>query len=172
MPSANKIDRSKLKRELEEYGRKLRLMWYFRNDKRTFTADKFRPKSSFNPRNKDAIIETYLSCLEERLLDIEIPSKRYNNLTKDERDALYSLKDDPSIIKKCADKCSVVVVWDREDYLKEAYKQLDDSEVYEEVPNNPDFLINTLMKALEELRLRGNLSSDTPNYFPKDPKLC
>ena len=56
------------------------------------------------------IIETYLSCLEERLLEIEIPSKRYNNLTKDERDALYSLKDDPSIIIKDADKGSVVVV--------------------------------------------------------------
>ena len=94
MPSANKIDRAKLKRELEEYGRKLRLKWHFRNDEGTLAAEKFRPKSSFNPRNKDAIIETYLSCLEERLLDIEIPSKRYNNLTKDQRDALYSLKDD------------------------------------------------------------------------------
>ena len=30
MPSANKIDQSKLKRELEEYGRKLHLMWHFR----------------------------------------------------------------------------------------------------------------------------------------------
>ena len=76
MPSANKIDRAKLKRELEEYGRKLRLMWHFRNDERTFAAEKFRPKSSFNRRNKDATIETYLSCLEERLLDIEIPFKR------------------------------------------------------------------------------------------------
>ena len=173
VPSANKIDRAKLKRELEEYGRKLRLMWHFRNDERTFTAEKFRPKSSFNPRNKDAIIETYLSCLEERLLDIEIPSKRYNNLTKDERDALYSLKDDPSIIIKGADKGSVVVVWDREDYLKEAYKQLYDREVYEEVPNDLNVLINTIMKALEKIRLRGDLSSDTLNYFlVKDPKFA
>ena len=44
------------------------------------------------------------------MLDIEIPSKRYNNLNKDERDALYRLKDDPSIIIKGADKGSVVVV--------------------------------------------------------------
>ena len=29
VPSANKIDQAKLKRELEEYGRKLRLMWHF-----------------------------------------------------------------------------------------------------------------------------------------------
>ena len=122
MPTANKIDRAKLKAELEEYGRKLQVIWHFRNDEQSFAADRFRPKSSFNPRNKDVIIETYLSCLEERLLDIEIPSKRFNNLTKEEQEALYSLKDDPSILIKGADKGSVVVVWDREDYLKEAYR--------------------------------------------------
>ena len=77
---------------------------------------KFRPKSCFNPRIKDAIIEPYLSCLEEKLLDIEIHSKKYNNLIKVERDALYSLKYDPSIIIKGAGKGSVIVVWDREDY--------------------------------------------------------
>ena len=61
------------------------------------------------------MIETYISCLEERLLDIEIPSKRFDNLTKEEQKALYSLKDDPSIITKGTDKGSVAVVWDRED---------------------------------------------------------
>ena len=82
----------------------------FRNDERTFSTDKFRPKSSFSQRNKDAIIETYLSCLGERLLDKEIPSRRYNNLTKEECDALYSLRDDSTIIIKGADKGLVVVV--------------------------------------------------------------
>ena len=64
---------------------------------------------------QDVIIEPYLSYLKERLLDIEIPSKRFNNLTKEEWEALYSLKDDCSIIIKGADKGSVGVVWDRED---------------------------------------------------------
>ena len=56
--TANKIDCAKLKTELEEYGRKLQLMWHFRNDEPSFVADRFRPKSSFNPMNKDTIIET------------------------------------------------------------------------------------------------------------------
>ena len=43
VPSAKKIDRAKLKRELEEYVRNLRLMWYFRNDERNFSIDKFKP---------------------------------------------------------------------------------------------------------------------------------
>ena len=43
----------------------------------------------------------------------------YHNLTKGEINALYLLRDDLSIIKKEADKGSAVVVWDREDYLRE-----------------------------------------------------
>ena len=85
-------------------------MWHFRNDERSFVADRFRPNPSFNPRSEDVIIGTYFSCLEERLLDIEIPSKRFNSHTKEEREALYSLKDDPNIIIKGADKGSVVAV--------------------------------------------------------------
>ena len=92
MPTTIKIDRAKMKAELEEYGRKLRLMWHFGNDEQSCVADRFRPKSSFNPRNKNVMIETHLSCLEERLLDIEIPPKRLINLTKEEREAFYSLK--------------------------------------------------------------------------------
>ena len=75
------------------------------------------------------------------MFGIEIPFKTYNNLTKDERDALYSLKSDSSIILKGIDKGSVVVVWDREDYLKEAFKQLDDGEV----PDDPNVVISTIM---------------------------
>ena len=84
-----------------------------------------------------------------------------------------ALRDDSSIIIKGADKGSAVIVWDRENYLKEAYKQLDDREVYEEVPNDPSVLVNTIIKALEKIRLRGDLSSDTLNYFVvEDPKFA
>ena len=45
--------------------------------------------------------------------------------------------------------------------------------MYEEVPNDPNVLINTIMKALEKIRLRSDLSSDNLNYFlVKDPKFA
>ena len=95
------------------------------------------------------------------------------NLTKEEREALYSLKDDPNIIIKDADRNSVVVDWGREDYLKEAYKELDDKEMYEQVPDNLSVLANTLIKALEKLRLQGDLLKDTLDYFlVKNPKFA
>ena len=66
------------------------------------------------------------NCSEERSLDIEISFKRFNHLTKDERNAMYTLKNHKSIKIKDTDKGAAVIVWDREDYLKEAGKQLED----------------------------------------------
>ena len=118
------------------------------------------------------MIEPYLSCLEERLLDIEIPSKRFNNLTNDERNAMYSLKDDKSVIIKGDDKVVAVIAWDGEDYVIEASKQLEDKEVYLEIPNNSSALVSTIFKSLKKIRKRGDLSQDTLNYFlVKDPNL-
>ena len=37
--------------------------------------------------------------------------------------------------------------------------------MYEEVPNNPSVLVNTMTKALEKIYLKGDLSSATLNYF-------
>ena len=52
-----------------------------------------------------------------------------SNLTKEERNALYLLRDNPSIIIKEAEKGSALVVWNSEYYLKEANSQLSDKDV-------------------------------------------
>ena len=149
-------------------------MWHFKNDERIFYCDtNFRPKSTFNPKNKDVVIETYLTSLEEKLLDNDIPKDKFNNLSKEERNALYSLKNDNTIVIKGADKGSGVVVCDREDYLKEAHKQLSDKEVYKEVTNDLSILESTIFNALNKIRARGDLSADNLEYFfNKDPKFA
>ena len=81
VPTSNTKDKAKLKMELEALGRILRLKWHFRNEENVFDLDQFKPKSTFNPRNKDAAIEVYMSSLEEKLMKIEIPEEKYNNLT-------------------------------------------------------------------------------------------
>ena len=63
---------------------------------------------------------------------------------------MYSLKDDKSIIIKGADKDAAVILWDREDYLKEASKQLEDKEVYLEVPNDSSELVSTIFRSLQK----------------------
>ena len=126
IPTCNKVDVARLKLELEQFGRMLCLKWHFRNEKRDIPINPFKAKFTFNPRSKDAAIEIYLSSLEEKLLKIEISKDKFNNLTKGERDALYNLKNDKTIVIKGADKGLAVVIWDREDYTKEAENQLGD----------------------------------------------
>ena len=96
--------------ELEAFGRMLRLKWHFRNENKDIHRDMFKLKSKFNPRNKDAAIELYLSSLEEKLMKVEVPKDKFNILTNSERKALYDLKNDKSIVIKSTDKGSAVVV--------------------------------------------------------------
>ena len=111
--------------------------------------------------------------MEEKLLKIEVPKDKFNNLTKGERDALYNLKNDKTIVIKGADKGSAVVVWDREDYIKEAENQLGDTNIYEEVPNDAKPLMNIILNTLENIRKRGDVCTDSLNYFLfKDAKFA
>ena len=75
----------KLKMELEEYRRKLGLIWHFRMDETQVPHERFKAKSTFNPWNKDAVIEIYPSCLEERF---EIPCKIFRNPNKEGHQSL------------------------------------------------------------------------------------
>ena len=93
-------------------------------------------------------------------MNIEIPQNKCNNLTREEQSALYNLKNDKNIVIKSADKGSAVVVWDRDDYIKEAEEQLGEKDVYEEVCNNPGSLISTIHEAIEKICKRGDLNAD------------
>ena len=125
VPTSNHINKAKLKMELEARDRMLRLKWHLRNDEKEFDRYKFKSKPTLNPRNKNAALEIYLSSLEEKLMNIEIPQNKYNNLTREERSALYNLKNDKNIVIKSADKGSAVVVWDRDDYIKRLRNNLE-----------------------------------------------
>ena len=69
-PTCNRLDVARLKLELEEFGRMLRLKWHFRDYRYAPNPNPnpFKTKSHFNPRNKDTAIEIYLSSLEEKHL--------------------------------------------------------------------------------------------------------
>ena len=98
--------------------------------------------SKVNPRNKDADIELYkkrdsgTGSLKEKLMKVEVPKDKFNNLTNSELKVLYDLKNDENIEIKSADNSAAAMVWDREGYVIEAEKQLGDEEVYEEVFND------------------------------------
>ena len=97
----------------------------------------------------------------------------YSDLTKGERDAIYSLKNGSSIIIKEADKGCAVVVWDRDDYLREGKNQLNDKNVYEELTGNVEGPLEKIIKTvLKKIRDRRDISDSTLDYFlVNNPKL-
>ena len=73
--------------------------------------------------------------MEEEIFSLD-KKLSHSNLAKEERQAIYSLRDDTLIIIKVADNGSGIVVWDRKDYLAEARNQLTDKDVYQELKGN------------------------------------
>ena len=67
--------------ELEAFDGMLRLNWHFCSENKKIHRDMFKAKSKFNPRNKDVAIRPYLSSLEEKPVNVEVPNDKFNNLT-------------------------------------------------------------------------------------------
>ena len=147
-PTPEKLDRWQIKKDLEQLGRNIRLKMFYINEASEAFSSKpaFRVPSTWTPPISDLQLEIYLSEIEEQLEAIEEKGKSYPNLSKGERDALHALMSDETILIKSADKGSAAVVWDKNDYLAEAYSQLNDPEVYEKITTDPLPQVN---KAIE-----------------------
>ena len=114
---------------------------------------------------KQSAIEVDLSRLEEEISSLDY-KVGYCNLRNGERDSIYSLKNDNSIIIKEADKGSAVVAWDRDDYLKESKNQLNDKNVYQELTGDVEGPLEKIIKSvLKKIRDRRDISDSTLDYF-------
>ena len=94
---------------------------------------------------------------------VEIRKDKYINLTRKERQALYDLKNEKNIFIKGVIR-GLQQSSGREDYIKKVEKQLGNSDVCEEVADDPEPLISTIHKAIEKIRKR-DLKKETNKYF-------
>lgn len=70
-------------------------------------------------------------------MKIQTPKYEFKNLAVKEGKDLHDLKNGKIIVIKGADKGTAVVVWNKEDYIKKAEKQLGVNDIYEEGPHDP-----------------------------------
>ena len=139
VPTPERIDRYQLKNDLERFGRNIRLKMFYANESTlSFSNSRaFRIPSKWTLLIRDTQLELYLSEIEHETMKIEERGSNYPNLTKEEREAIESLVKDDSIIIKLADKGSGIVIWDKEDYLRECLNHLDNKIVYEKLEKDP-----------------------------------
>lgn len=89
IPTSKHVNEALIKEELETYGKRLRLMWHYRNEERETIINPLKKKSKFNSKRKYGAIEIYLSRLEKEIFSLD-KTLSYSNLTKEERHAQSS----------------------------------------------------------------------------------
>ena len=107
-------------------------------------------------------------------MSISANGVNFDNLSQSEKQAVKDLQNDKSIVIKAADKGSAVVVWDLDDYLKEAASQLSDEQVYENCSADPlPKLQKLITMTLRRMESSGEIGSDTIKFLEKsDGNLC
>ena len=106
--------------------------------------------------------------MEKELFEVCKSNVGYSNFSKAEWQCMLLLANDRSIFIKKADKFSCVVVWDREDYITEASKQLNDENDYKSVKFKGKILQDLAEKSngiFKGLKQKGKITEKQLKYF-------
>ena len=121
-----------------------------------------QPKSKFTPpRNRDITLDNYVDFLTKQPLDT---TRKTNNLSKSELDALRDLQNDKSIIIKEADKGGAFVIMDAIYYKQKIEDMLNDERTYKRISNEKE---HDAKKILEKFTKKydKSLTKDEQKYI-------
>ena len=139
-----RINEPELRSDFGEFWRRMWIKWHFCNEPTLDFSEKtaFHTKSSWNSPKGDPHLKVFLSRVEEELFTVIERRVKHSNLSQEGWKAIRSLADDRNIVIKKAQKDSCVIIWDRNDYITEAEKQLSEKILYKEVCFNEKNLYN------------------------------
>ena len=105
----------------------------------------------------------------------KMKGKPYNILTKIERTSMKELSEQEDIIITKADKGGARVIVDVKDYIKEAERQLNNTENYRKLQEHPTAanikLVNDMMESLKKQKLvNEKVGEGLKRNDPKTPK--
>ena len=150
--------------DLYLFSRRLKLQFFFREHEDTSERNPFKPTSGWTPiiYNEPAL-DIYLKLLENDTINHK-NKKHKHNITLAESTAIKNLRQNPNIIIKPADKGGAIVIQNRHDYLKEAYRQLSDTSTYTKLGKDPTKKTNAqITQLLKQWEKRNLLDSNTVN---------
>ena len=172
-PTPPKVNTFQLQFDLTLFYRRLRLREYFFNEDSTtdeptqYNPFQLRNKQWNPPKNREHALEAYIQAVDERS---KIRHKKlWDNLTQPERAALKSLRNriaKKEIIIKPADKGSATVVLSFRDYVTEAEHQLNNTNHYRLLDEDPTAAFSTEINSfLEEMIKRNSIDEATRKYL-------
>lgn len=136
IPRPTMIDRGALHQDLNIYHRRIKLMEYYQDEEGEYVP--FTLPSCWEPpwetlsRPVQSLIYRDMTSLSRYVP----PVTQTSRLAAQDRRASLELKHNPNIIIKPADKGSKIVILDRQQYLFEARRQLEDIKYYRPITAN------------------------------------
>ena len=104
----------------------------------------------------------------------ELPQIRiHNNLSPSELKALRDLTRNKQLTIKMADKGAKIVVQDTSEYLDTGYEHLRDTQIYEQLPDDPTKVLNEdIQHYITSLFEEGQTDQTTYNFLKRDSPPC
>ncbi len=155
VPKPPKPTQEEVQSAISQFSRRLKLTQFFHNMPRLGDPKPFVDKSQWTPDDQlipeDILKE--IETLEKESSKIKLKNGP-SNLSKQEKLAIRSLKADKNIIIKPADKGSATVIMDKNEYIREANRQLSNAlhykklsqPVFPQISNRVDKIISNLQK--------------------------
>ena len=172
-----KITTDMITSAIEEFTIRIKRKTFFDNFSRRFALGKKQPftnKSSWVPPDSK-IHPDVLECINNftiEIKDIKISSDD-QNLTESEQLALKNLKSNHDIVIKKADKGAAVVMMDKESYLQEGCRQLNNPSHYKKLsePIYPETALK-ITEILLDLKTKHTISDKQYAYLkpPENPR--
>ena len=107
-----------------------------------------RKKSSFTPRSgRDQWLDLYIELVKNDIVN-NLKKAGKLNITREEKDAFYSLLNNEDIVIRPADKGSGIVILDKDDYINKLQKEMTGSAAYVETEKD---LTHETMKKIKKL---------------------
>ena len=103
-------------------------------------------------------MDFYIDSITNEILQNDKKYKFIPNLSPEELEALKQLRNDNTIVIKKADKGSNVVIMNRDDYIAEVERQLNDTKFYEKLDENPQ---EQFQKDIDEVLKNIQISEST-----------
>ena len=163
-PTPSSINEVDLRRDISDSSKEMRCKWFFRNERQENVSEisEFKSKSCWNPPKGAPALELFLSHTEKDILSILSGKATNYNLSK----KYLTMRSLVIIIH--ADKGSAMVVWRRNDYLKETERQVSDEKIYKKIRITEKDQIELVRKSNNffcKLRRKNVITENENNYF-------
>lgn len=170
-PKSNKLPTTQ--EALKRFGRQIKLRYFFHGSKHTPTITKFIGKSKWTPPCRNTTIIEKLADLETLVLFHSNDNDTPSNISPEQVNALKSLRDNPEIIIKPADKGSATVIMSKDAYVSEVNRQLSNTTHYTPLlePVYPE-ASKKITSILQQIKDSGYITHKQLEYLtpPDEPR--